>query len=93
MDYPNLPATESKSFWLAVYLQDLAEYAAMKALAEKFNSFKGRKTDLVTQFASYSAMNLLQEKLRGSARYTKEEGLLLYAWPGTSYFDKPTARH
>ncbi|MCO5338277.1 hypothetical protein [Delftia tsuruhatensis] len=92
MAYPVAPEIEHKSYWLAVYLQDLAEYAAMDALAAKFNAFKGIKTDRITQLASYSATNLLQEKLWGSARYTQEEGLLLYAWPGTTYFDQPTAR-
>ena len=87
MVYPKLPDTCHKSFWLAAYLQDLAKHAAIKELAANFNSHKGQKTDHVTHLAAHTAANLLLEKLRDTAKYTKEDGMLLYAWPGTTFFD------
>ena len=90
MVYPDLPDTCHKSFWLAAYLQDLAQHAAISELAASFYSLKGRKTDYVTHLAAYTAASLFLEKLRDTARYTQKDGMLLYAWPGTTFFDSGT---
>lgn len=90
MAYPKLPDTCHKSFWLAAYLQDLAEHAAMKELAAQFNTPKGHKTDHVTQLAAYNATVLIQAKLKETLKYAKDDGMLLFAWPGTTFFEAAT---
>lgn len=90
MAFPRLPDPDNKNFWLAAYLIDLAHCVALEGLATKMNAIGGLKSDQVTRSATYMAATLTREKARNSAKYTQEDGMLLYAWPGTTFFDAAT---
>ena len=89
MPYPDLPGVDHPHFWIAHYLARLAEIIALDHLRYKMHS----KLDDVTSSAlSVGCCNLFIE-LTKSAQYARDEGLLLYAWPGTKLFTNPEARH
>lgn len=90
MAFPRLPGPDNKNFWLAAYLIDLAHCVALEGLATKLEAIGDPKSDQVTRSATYMAATLTQEKARKSAKYTQEDGMLLYAWPGTTFFDAAT---
>ncbi|KFJ08506.1 hypothetical protein DR66_5979 [Delftia acidovorans] len=90
MAYPDWLETSHPNFWLSAYLIDLAEQVAMKALYDKLNTTKGPKVDRITEMAANSASIQLWDKMAQSARHTRDSGLLLYAWPGTTFFDAGT---
>ena len=81
MAFPRLPDPDKKNFWLAAYLIDLAHCVALEGLATKLEAIGAPKSDQVTRSATYMAATLTQEKARKSAKYTQEDGMLLYAWP------------
>ena len=83
MTYPDWPYSNHPHYWLAVYLRGLAEQAAMRALYMRLHT----KTDHITEHAACRALTELESKTEISAKYTLDDGLLLYAWPGTKFFD------
>lgn len=93
MAYPEHPATTNPAYWLAAYLRDLAHHAALQALEKRSFGRKGPGTDPITQLAITSAVLTQHDELKKMAKLTKESGLLLYAWPGTSFFNQPDAAH
>ncbi|ACY34331.1 hypothetical protein [Comamonas thiooxydans] len=89
MPYPDLPGIDHPHFWVAHYLARLAEIVALDHLRYKMHS----KLDEVTSSGlSVGCCNLFIE-LTKSAQYARDDGMLLYAWPGTKLFTNPEARH
>lgn len=90
MPYPDLPHTSHPHFWVAAYLINLAEAVALEHLWCK----SGFKLDRVTERALITASNhLLSDRAQKNLEYARDDGLLLYAWPGTTLFTPTTARH
>lgn len=79
--YPAIPPLQPAGpFWLALYFRDLAEGTAQEPGGH-----------LAT--TSWSACALLSNEGYAALDDATRSGMLLYAWPGTTYFDTPTARH
>ncbi len=89
MAHPDLPGVEHPHFWLAAYLADLAERVAIEHLQKKLRF----KVDKLTNLGLHGADSLYRDTIRRSAQYVRNNGLLLYAWPGTKLFTNPEARH
>ena len=89
MAHPDLPDTSHPHFWLAAYLADLAERVAIEHLQKKMRF----KVDSLTNLGLHGADTLYRDTIRQSAQYVRNNGLLLYAWPGTKLFTNPEARH
>lgn len=87
MAYPKSPGSSHPAFWLAAYLRDLAETTALQQLCKDSHSSQGPGTDRVSQLALYGALNKQRDETRVSAAHTRDDGMLLYAWPGTKFFD------
>ncbi|WP_280190334.1 hypothetical protein [Delftia sp. PS-11] len=87
MTYPDLPETDHPAFWLAAYLRDLAETSALDQLCKRSHASRGPGTDNITQLALYGARTSKRDETRASAARTQDAGMLLYAWPGTKFFD------
>lgn len=90
MPYPDLPHTRHPHFWVAAYLIALTKVAALDHLRHK----SSLKLDRVTEHALITASNhLLSDRAQKNLEYARDDGLLLYAWPGTTLFTPTTARH
>lgn len=89
--YPDLPEAPCKGFWLASYFQNLAEFIALSKIIEDFH--KKCSHDEVSSLALHGASLNAQYHLNKAAEHTRASGMILYAWPNSTYFDKPTARH
>lgn len=86
MLYPDWIETSHPDFWLAAFLVDLTEHAALTALYYEINTPKGPKVDRITEMAINSASVHHTRRIAESAEYTRDAGQLLYAWPGTKFF-------
>lgn len=79
--YPEVPPVhQTGPFWLALYFRDLAENAAQEC--------DGHYTT-----DHWSACALLSNAGYAALDEAMHSGMLLYAWPGTTFFDTPSARH
>ncbi len=87
MPYPKSPGTHHPAFWLAAYFRDLAETAALDQLCKRSHAKRGPGTDNVTQLALYGARTKQTDETSASAARTRDDGMLLYAWSGTRYFE------
>lgn len=89
MPYPDLPGVDHPHFWVAHYLARLAEIIALDHLRYKMHS---KLDDVTSSGLSVGCCNLFIE-LTKSAQNARDDGMLLYAWPGTKLFTNPEARH
>ena len=89
MPYPALPGSDHPHFWIASYLARLAEFIALEHLRKKVSS----RLDDITSNSLLSAGTQLYIEFCKDIKYVRDDGLLLYAWPGTKLFTNPEARH
>lgn len=87
MTFPDWIETTHPGFWLAAFLIDLTEQLALTTLFYAVNTPKGPKVERITEMAINSAATHFASRIVQSAEYTRDDGMLLYAWPGTKFFD------
>jgi hypothetical protein len=85
--YPTLPDTENSAFWLAALLRDHAEHEALIKLADKTSS----KRVVCHHALVHAQYEKLQKIKETSGKYCLNDGLLPFAWAGTTYFEQVPA--
>lgn len=83
LPYPELPETEDRFFWLAALFCDLAEIQALDMLITECHQ---RKRSNVVLIALYGARGHLRDNLKTAQGYVLKEGLLPFAFAGTTVF-------
>lgn len=78
-------------FWLAAYMISTGDWLALVRHIE--TSTKRADVDAVTNHALRMSEILLREDMERQLKNAKATGMLLYAWPGTTYFDQPQTAH
>lgn len=89
MAWPDLPGSGDPLFWLAAFFRDAAQEEALRHLLYKSHD----KQDRITQFALSGGQLHVQQQMHEAANYLRRDGLLLYAWQGTTCFINSPARH
>jgi len=84
--YPELPASESRLFWLAAYLRDQAELLELNKLVTEMHR---RNRSSVLLHALYAAQRHQEDDIKLTLGYVMQDGLLPLAWHGTTVFAKP----
>ncbi len=85
------PRAGDLHFWLHHYLHDLKMQIALSTHHEK-EYLRAPRTDVITHLALISAKRALATDAHESLRQAQQAGLLLYCWPGTSFYHSPPAR-
>ncbi len=89
MAWPDLPGSGDPLFWLAAFFRDAAQEEALRHLLYKSYD----KQDRITQLALSGGQLHAQQQMHEAANYLRQDGLLLYAWQGTTCFINSPARH
>lgn len=74
--------TSKNRFWIAAYFRHVARETAIESLIQQ-----KRRRDGITTDALHFAAVLIHERASEALSHALKEGLLLFAWSGTRYFD------
>ncbi|MDR0204957.1 MAG: hypothetical protein LBJ40_22730 [Delftia acidovorans] len=74
--------TSKNRFWIAAYFRHVARETAIESLIQQ-----KRRRDGITTDALHFAAVLIHERASEALSYALKEGLLLFAWSGTRYFE------
>jgi hypothetical protein len=83
LPYPKMTGTEDRLFWLSVFFRNLTELQAIDQLVTELHR-RGRPD--VVLHALYGAMSVMRVDLKKSQDYVLKEGLLPFAFTGTTVF-------
>lgn len=86
LPYPELIECAKKFDWLVFYFRELAELQALKDLCEEMHS---RKRGKVVLLALYDARQASTQELKKCLAYVVSDGLLPFAFVGTTVLDHP----
>ena len=85
------PRPGDPHYWLHHYLHALKKQIALSTHLQK-EYLRAPRMDEITHIALISAQRALTTDAHESLRQAQQAGLLLYCWPGTSFYHSPPAR-
>lgn len=85
LPFPQLPDSGSRFFWLAAYFNDLAQLEALSTVCDRAHS-ASRRRPYIELLALTSACSHRRDELQKSFKYVVSDGLLPFAWAGTTVF-------
>ena len=84
LPYPDLEAHEDKLFWLAAYFCELSQLIALQGHVQELLTNPARSIVLIT--AMHTCLIDAEQRVKDSADYVLEDGLLLFAHTDNTVF-------